>query len=1065
MKPGDVVLSWSSPAAPPAFPRPSGGEARLPYDLLDAEIEEAPRRAVLLRGRRGEEEKEWRLATGEWGLQTRPVLPAGLEALYAEGKARLDAGDPAAAGERWRAAAELAKASGEDVLAAWLLDRLAKALAEAEKWPEADAVYGQALGLLAQEPEPLATVQLLWSWGKAFDRRGAWDEAVERFQKALELARKRAPKSLTEALVLNSLGIVAGRREDYPTADKLLRQALAIREELAPGTSEVMGSLNNLGILARRRGDLEAAEEVLKHGEEIQRRLAPLSDTRALFLQNLGNVVRDRADLKEAESYYRQALAIFETIAPDGGGVTDILGRLADVATQRGDLAAADALLQRSLAIQERRSHNAMESSSNLIYLGNLASRRGDQETAAAHYRRALALEEKISPQGAEVAVSLGSLGIVEGLLGDFAAARVHLRRSLAIKERLAPDSLDAAAGMERLGRAEVDADGDLAEAERLLRRALAIYDRQAPESLPAADILYALGEATARRGRLSEASALHRRALDLRSRLAPGSTGEAETLHALGLLARRAGRAGEEIRYLCQAVDVLDRQRARVGDTLEAATAFESALGEHYHACLESLVRHGRPAEAFHVLERGRARSFLRLLGERDLRLRELAPELAAERRHADAEYDRIQGRLWHLSASRDGAEIEQLTSELRGLRARQEEILARIRRQAPRPAALQDPQPLDLAGARAVLDPGTVLLEYAVGRETSWLFVVEPADAPGAGLTVFRIAAGEKTLRQEVERFRRLLKRPGSERAALQDRARRLYGLLVRPAEGRISRGKRLLVSPDGPLSSLPFSTLRRGSRYLVEWRPIHSVLSATVYAELRPSRPARREPRPESLAAFGDPLYRRAPNADPQVREALRRGLSLTPLPSSRREVAAIASLYPGARTFLGAAATEERAKSLGPESRLIHFACHGLLDERFPLNSALALTLPEHPAEGEDNGLLQAWEIFEGVRLDADLVTLSACDTALGREMGGEGLVGLTRAFQYAGARSVLASLWEVADEPTARFMRGFYGHLHQGKSKDEALRAAQIDRIRERAHPFFWAAFELSGDWR
>jgi CHAT domain-containing protein len=177
-----------------------------------------------------------------------------------------------------------------------------------------------------------------------------------------------------------------------------------------------------------------------------------------------------------------------------------------------------------------------------------------------------------------------------------------------------------------------------------------------------------------------------------------------------------------------------------------------------------------------------------------------------------------------------------------------------------------------------------------------------------------------------------------------------------------------------------------------------------------------------------------------------------------------VEAIAGLYPRAEVYLGSEATEERAKALGPEARLIHFACHGLLDERFPLNSALALSVPEPGAEGRDNGLLQAWEIFESVRLDADLVTLSACDTALGREMGGEGLVGLTRAFQYAGARSVLASLWSVADLSTARFMQSFYGHLRAGMTKDEALRAAQLEQVRD-SHPFHWAAFQLTGDWK
>jgi CHAT domain-containing protein len=197
-------------------------------------------------------------------------------------------------------------------------------------------------------------------------------------------------------------------------------------------------------------------------------------------------------------------------------------------------------------------------------------------------------------------------------------------------------------------------------------------------------------------------------------------------------------------------------------------------------------------------------------------------------------------------------------------------------------------------------------------------------------------------------------------------------------------------------------------------------------------------------------------------------VRGGLLLPRLPSTRIEVDAIARLYPGVtQAYLGNDATEERAKSVGTDARYLHFACHGILDGQFPLDSALALTVPERPAEGQDNGLLQAWEIYERVRIDADLVTLSACETALGKQMGGEGLIGLTRAFQYAGARSILASLWAVSDESTADLMRRFYTHLKAGETKDEALRDAQLELIRggKYAHPYHWAAFEIIGDWR
>ena len=160
-------------------------------------------------------------------------------------------------------------------------------------------------------------------------------------------------------------------------------------------------------------------------------------------------------------------------------------------------------------------------------------------------------------------------------------------------------------------------------------------------------------------------------------------------------------------------------------------------------------------------------------------------------------------------------------------------------------------------------------------------------------------------------------------------------------------------------------------------------------------------------------------------------------------------------------------EEQARAASGGARYVHFACHALVNERFPLNSAPALTIRENPAEGQDNGLLQAWEIFERVRLDAELVTLSACDTARGKEIGGEGLMGLTRAFHYAGAPSVV-SLWSVADESTAGLMTRFYGHLKRGATKDEALRKAQVELARrggDASHPARWAAFVLFGDWR
>ena len=171
------------------------------------------------------------------------------------------------------------------------------------------------------------------------------------------------------------------------------------------------------------------------------------------------------------------------------------------------------------------------------------------------------------------------------------------------------------------------------------------------------------------------------------------------------------------------------------------------------------------------------------------------------------------------------------------------------------------------------------------------------------------------------------------------------------------------------------------------------------------------------------------------------------------------------------YSGAAATRERAHRLGRSVRYAHFATHALVDFRFPMESALALA----PGKGggrleETAGLLPAWDIIDSMRLDADLVTLSGCETGLGSGDGGEGLVGLSRAFQIAGARTVAASLWSVSDRSTKELMTRFYRGLVRGQRKDDALRSAQRALISGEAgaafaHPWHWAAFELFGDGR
>jgi len=511
----------------------------------------------------------------------------------------------------------------------------------------------------------------------------------------------------------------------------------------------------------------------------------------------------------------------------------------------------------------------------------------------------------------------------------------------------------------------------------------------------------------------------------------------------------------------------------------------FAGGTHEYYTEYIDTLIRLNRPGAALAVLERSRARALLMMLAERDLVFdRDLPPELVKARQEVNFEYDRVQQTLGQLDPGTKKDEIARLEVRLRDLGEARARVADRIRDTSPRLAALTYPRPLDQQGVQQALDPGTVLLSYSVGKERSLLFAIEHrrTGSPATRIAVHEIPFGEQQLTEQVRAFRSLIERH-SDAAHLPvvDHARRLYDTLIAPAQQALASADHVLISPDGPLHNLPFAALARvrprASRqaraphqFLIEWKPIHTVVSATVYAELKkarsPASPAA------TLVAFGDPRYPRqsdTPDAgvNPQLRGILRRGYSFEPLPATRLEVQAIEARFGAdATTYLGEQATEERAKSIR-SARYLHFATHGLLDARMPLNSALVLTIPSGMSPGTENGFLQAWEIFESMRLDADLVTLSACETALGTQLSGEGLIGLTRAFHYAGARSVLASLWSVADESTARLMAGLYQHLHKGVAKDEALRRAQLKVMDtpKTSAPFHWAAFTLSGDWR
>jgi CHAT domain-containing protein/Tfp pilus assembly protein PilF len=1025
LRAGDVLCGWTRAAAPPANPEPASGTLTAPFDLLLLDQEQAPRGIVTFAVLRDGARLSVTFPPGRnWRLKVRPRLhDAELDAYESArslvGTPRRDEGL-----SRWRELAARWSRAGEHRKASWLFHAIARVAAEAQQWSAVDAALADAVqeASSAHDEPAVACLHVFRGW--YLEDRSDLEAAAVGHAAAVAAYRSLGTHELGEAMALEQLAIVALSRGQLAVSQEHQEAALSIRERAAPGSTDVASSLNNLGVVARQRGDLVRAEE-----------------------------------------YYRRSLAIGEAIEPVSLDVATNLNNLGGVASLRGDLVAAEDLHRRSLALRETLVPDSLDVAMSLTNLGINARKRRDWPAAVDYSRRALAIKERRAPESLALALSINVLGFIAYSQGDWTTAARDFERALALREKLAPDSVDVAESLANCGLVAV-ARGELDRAETYFRRALAVVEKVAPDSLDVAQNLHALGDVARLRKQHEAAEEYYRRALAIRRERAPGSEVEAKTCHAVALVQRERGQLEQALDSHRCALDALEAQRSRLGGSDAVRSGFAADFASYYHETIAAYVAAGRAAEAFHVLERYRARELLALLAERDLVFSADVPEeLDRERRMLNAEYDRALGRL----AEAKGGETAQPRAELVRLRERRSQIQQKIRAASPRLAALHDPEPLALSAAQAALDPGTLLLSYAIGERASYLFVLGPGPNDFAAAL---LETDRERLRGAVGRFRELLREPETLRRKQLDRvAAELAGVLLAPAADSIARAERVVVVPDGPLHLVPFAVLPvpgGGGKYLLESKPVHVVGSATVFAEIKKTRRAARAWR---VAAFGDPDYSAASAEDRtavDLRSARKRGLALRPLPASRGEVEGLRRLFPQSpRVFVGADANEANAKRVGRDVSLIHFACHALADEAAPLDSALALSLPRAWKPGQHNGLLQAWEIFEQVRIDAEIVTLSACGTALGHEMSGEGIVGLTRAFQYAGARSVLASLWAVDDDSTAQLMQDFYRHLGRGESKDAALRAAQLEMMRRvrSSHPAHWAAFQLIGDWR
>ena len=843
------------------------------------------------------------------------------------------------------------------------------------------------------------------------------------------------------ALAYSYKGYVLAREGRHPQAIETLQLCLRLLET-RPDDELQRSVLNQLGDVYRRSGNYAEAAKILESVVALARASADLR-SEEIALSQIASLHYRQNNYPQALKFWRQALEVSKTSKSRKTRLNTYpqryIGGIGDVYDQLGDLPAAEQAyveaLTLSVAVKDEANQSAV-----LQSLGDLYARQGKLSEALSVGQQALALGEKRN----DLANQLGALNSLSALyrqLGEAGKAMEYVQRSLKLLE----------------GR---------------------------PNPLWEGESLNNLGLLHLRFNALPEALAAFRKTLTIDpSTMSPtvvwqAHSGLADTYVQLGEL----DQAREHYQ---QAIEVMENVRARLGGEDEKAGYFQDKIEvfkKQVAVLLDPRLKGigiDRAAEAFNYAERARARAFFDLLIEAKVDVEQnVTPDLLKRKQE-------LQGRISQLTAQlikersletakQDKAKIAELNKSLNQADAELGDWLRELRTHNPRYAALKYPQPVKLADTQRLLGKETVLLSYSLAEPASFVFAVS-----GNDFQVKRLPS-EKTLSESVQKYlAAITDKNNPSPAEYRRQALHLTQQLLQPVSRILSGKKALVIVADGALHRLPFealftpdATVVRGDfrqlPYLIRRFAISYAPSASVLAELQ------NEPRktaPKGFIAFGDPRYEQP--AEGTVASTLRSVVSsgrinLQPLPYSRAEIDAIAKLFADDERdlFLGEAANEENVKA--PERlsryRLIHFSTHGYVNETRPRFSALLLSQPQSRSGNthSEDGVLSAYEIFN-LKLKADLVVLSACETGLGKEVKGEGLMSLMRAFMYAGTPSVVVSLWKVNDESAADLMVRFYRHLKKdGISKSEALRQAQLETINDNGFPFFWAPFILVG---
>jgi CHAT domain-containing protein/Tfp pilus assembly protein PilF len=1030
----------------------------------------------------------------------------------------------AAAQDKTSNALERAFQEAEQLRARGDAESLRKAI---EKYQEAISAY-RAAGDRKGEAQTLTVTALV------YQVLGEKEKALDCYSRALALHEQLGDRDY-QIQTLNGIALVYKDLGNPRKALEYLEQALPI----AQGSKERQGeatTLHNMGLVYYTLGEKLKSIDYCNKALVLQRALGNKRGE-ANLLGAIGVTYASMGESRTALEYYNQALSIFRSIEDrrdetmcllaigrlnqsmdDYGKALDYYNEAAGLARTLKDRAAEAATLLNIASIFEATGEfqKAIESYNNALRLhrdvgyrpgeaadlGNLGGvyrSLGDYEKALDLYTQALSLQRAVQSRTGE-ATALENLGSIQLRLGDSQSALDSLTQSVSLRRALGERRGEAAA-LNGLGQVYLSTS-NYEKATELFNQALTL-NREVGSRRGEALSLTGLGQVYARLGDHEKAINTCDQGLSIFKAIGDRG-GEASTLHTIARIERSRGNIAAARSRVEYALQIIESLRSTLFDQTLRASYLASAQ-EAYETYIDVLMRlhkedpsAGYDAAALQASERARARGLLELLTESAADIRQgVDPALLERERSLQHALNIKANRQRQLLAAKHTPEqAAAALKELDSAAAEYQNVEAQIRSSSPRYAALTQPAPLSIAEIRQqVLDPTTLLLEYSLGDERSYLWVVSSTSITSHELP------GREAVESAARRFYELSKSNG-DMDQIAEAASGLSQMLLAPAAAQLGT-TRLLIVANGALQYVPFAALpvpglqaspngrlpSSASLSLIAEHEIITLPSASTLAVLR-RETAGRVPVEKAVAAIADPVFG---TLDPRVDSTLPpparkrpdtfqdferagRELGVTGadaqfprLLGTRREAEAVLALAAEGDSKRALDFAASRATATSPELsryRVVLFATHALLNNSHPELSGIVLSLVDEQGKPQD-GFLRLHDIYN-LKLPAEVIVLSACQTGLGKDVKGEGLVGLTRGFMYAGARRVVATLWKVDDKATAELMKLFFEGLLKAKLRPaEALRTAQINLAKQRPwqSPYYWAAFVLQGEWK